>query len=210
MAGGAKADDKSRTEKAAALFAEGRRLMSAENYAAACSKLAESQALDPEPDTAFDLGICYQKASQAAFKTARELAGGHDSTSDLAAVPSGLPAPKAGAAPPGQTQRVIGITMGGVGAAGIVAGLIVGLVAKSKYDDAASACDGSACRDDMVSLSRSATQLGRASTFSFLAGAAVLAGGAVVFFTAPKTADSAAVGLAPAAESAGLSIAGRF
>src|ERR1700730_9752251 len=80
VAGAARADDKSDTVRAASLFAEGRRLLAAEDYAAACPKLAESQALDPAPDTAFDLGICYQKASQAAFKAARELARSPEQT----------------------------------------------------------------------------------------------------------------------------------
>jgi hypothetical protein len=67
----ANADDK---PDAAALFAEGRRLMAAEDYAAACPKLAESQALDPQPDTALDLALCYQGASRIAFEAARDLA----------------------------------------------------------------------------------------------------------------------------------------
>lgn len=56
FAGAAKADDKSDPIRAARLFDEGRRLMIAADYAGACPKLAESQALDPAPDTAFDLG----------------------------------------------------------------------------------------------------------------------------------------------------------
>jgi len=44
------------------------------------------------------------------------------------------------------------------------------------------------------------------------AGVATTGAGAIVFFTAPrsKTGNGAAVGMAPAAEGAGLSIAGRF
>ena len=68
------ADEAPDAVRAAALFTEGRRLMALEYYADACPKLAESQALDPAPDTAFDLGICYEKASQAAFKAAHEMA----------------------------------------------------------------------------------------------------------------------------------------
>jgi hypothetical protein len=45
--------------RAAALFTEeGRQLMAAGDYAAACPKLAESQSLEPAADTALDLGIC--------------------------------------------------------------------------------------------------------------------------------------------------------
>ena len=57
--------------------------MAAGDYAAACPKLAESQSLEPAADTALDLGICYQNASQAAFKLAHDLAR---STEDGAAV----------------------------------------------------------------------------------------------------------------------------
>lgn len=69
----------SEAARAEALFAEGRKLMAAGNYAAACPKLADSQALDPAPGTALNVAFCYEGAGQlasawAAYKTAQALA----------------------------------------------------------------------------------------------------------------------------------------
>lgn len=51
---------------ATALFDEGRKLMAAHDYAAACPKLAESQRLAPSGGTLFNLAECYEKAGQTA------------------------------------------------------------------------------------------------------------------------------------------------
>jgi hypothetical protein len=73
VARGEKSGDAARAE---ALFAEGRKLMAAHDYAAACVKFADSQALDPAPGTALNLATCYERAGKlasawAAFKTAQ-------------------------------------------------------------------------------------------------------------------------------------------
>jgi hypothetical protein len=209
----ASADETPDKVRAAALFAEGRRLMAAEEYAAACPKLAESQALDPAPDTAFDLGICYQKASQAAFKVAHDLARPPEQGGGAVSAPSRASAPEVEASPPGQTQRVVGLTIGGAGVAGIVAGVISGLMAKSAYDNSVQSCSGNLCGPSGVSQRNSAVDLARASNISLVTGAVALGAGAVVFFTAPKSKPGAgtAVGLGPAGDgAAGLSVAGRF
>jgi hypothetical protein len=62
--------------RAESLFAEGRRLMAAKDYAAACPKFAHSQALEPAPGTALNLATCYESAGKlasawAAFRIAR-------------------------------------------------------------------------------------------------------------------------------------------
>jgi serine/threonine-protein kinase len=51
---------------AEALFAEGRALMNAQRYAQACTKLAESQRLDPSIGTEFHLAVCYEHAGKLA------------------------------------------------------------------------------------------------------------------------------------------------
>jgi hypothetical protein len=206
----ATADEAPDAVRAAALFAEGRRLMAAEDYAAACPKLAESQALDPAPDTAFDLGICYQKASQSAFKAAHDLArpsepgSGPVSAPLLALMPE---APK-----PGQTQRVVGLGIGGAGLAGIVTGVITAVMAKSATDNLAVACPNHLCAPSALAQYDSTQRLASASDISLVAGLAALGTGAIVFFTAPRsqTGPATMVGLGPSTEGAGLSVAGRF
>jgi hypothetical protein len=64
---------------AEALFAEGRRLMVAGDYAKACPTLANSEALDPAPGTALNLALCYEKMGKfasawAAYRTAQATA----------------------------------------------------------------------------------------------------------------------------------------
>jgi hypothetical protein len=51
---------------AEALFVEGKRLMQAKDYAAACPKLAESQRLDPSGGTIFALALCYEGGGKTA------------------------------------------------------------------------------------------------------------------------------------------------
>jgi hypothetical protein len=65
--------------RAEALFTEGRRLMAAGDFAAACPKFADSQAIEPAPGTALNLATCYEKAGKlasawAAFHTAQAVA----------------------------------------------------------------------------------------------------------------------------------------
>jgi hypothetical protein len=62
------------TDKAQALLDEGRRLMVAHDYNAACPKLASSQALDPAPATMITLATCYEDAGKiaSAYDTFRQ------------------------------------------------------------------------------------------------------------------------------------------
>src|SRR5581483_8170459 len=155
----------------------------------------------------FDLGLCYQKASQEAFKVAHDMAGSPESGAGAAPALAVAPVPEAPS--PGQTQRVVGLIVGGAGVAALVGGAITGVMAKSAYDNALS--HGAVPTAGAVaSQVASAYDLATASTISFIAGAAALGTGAVIFFTAPKARPIGAVGLGPAAEGAGLAVAGRF
>jgi len=88
----------------------------------------------------------------------------------------------------GNTQRVVGIAVAGVGIVGVAVGAVFGLIASGKKGDAGSNCnsDLSACNqagvDDMKSARSSAT----ISTIGFIAGGALAAGGVVLYLTAPK------------------------
>jgi hypothetical protein len=204
----ASAEDGADATRAAALFDEGRRLMATDDYGAACPKLAESQALDPRPDTALDLGLCYQRASQAAFKVSRDLA-----PNSRIPVASPIPAsPATEAASDGQTQRIVGWTLGGVGVAAIVTGIVTGLSAKAKDDQAVAASNAGGCAACGQPEHNAALGLATASTVSFVVGILGVGAGAIVFFTAPKSKDgaSATLAIAPAAEGARLVFAGRF
>jgi hypothetical protein len=113
--------------------------------------------------------------------------------------------------PPGQAQRIVGLTIGGAGVAGIVAGVITGLMAKSAYDRSIAPQPGP-CALCGQSQRDSAVDLARASTISLVTGALAVGAGGIAFFTAPKSKPGAGatVGLAATAEGTGLSIAGRF
>ncbi len=314
--------------RAAARAAEGHRLMTAHNYAAACPKFAESQSLVPAPETALALGLCYEKAGKlasawSAFKTAaasavaahqkaRALAarklmsgvaskmsrltlhvpdsarvagleircddetvdpadwdnalprdgGGHDIQAsapgkkawrthvDLQAdgktVTVDVPAleDQGGKGPPspvakdakesapeagegsvaqtstspddgvqrGHTQRLVGVVVGGVGVAGLAAGIIAGISANSANGDLKSACGtGPTCSANNASLHDSAITWATISDIAFAAGGAAVAAGTVIYLTAPHDASAvSSVGIAPASRGAGLSLVGRF
>lgn len=114
------------------------------------------------------------------------------------------------------TQRILGITLGGVGLVGIVVGSVFGLQASSKWSDAQSQC-GSGCgpNDPAQSTLSDARNAATVSTIAFVAGGVALAGGAVLFFTAPKGAPRSSgsrIRLAPAVGkgTAGFVVGGGF
>ncbi|MBS2016363.1 MAG: hypothetical protein JST00_25995 [Deltaproteobacteria bacterium] len=75
----------------------------------------------------------------------------------------------------------------GVGGAALVASGIVGLVAKSKYDDAGCAANG-ACKDTAsVELTRDAGSLADVGTVLLVSGAVVAVAGVVMVLVAPKS-----------------------
>ncbi|HEY8076745.1 MAG TPA: hypothetical protein VIF62_21615 [Labilithrix sp.] len=131
-------------------------------------------------------------------------------------------APEAGAASAsspvvtesGSDVRTLGLAAAGVGAAGVAFGAIAGLIAIGAHSEAVSKCasypddcpsDGSGTR-----ANQRAQTWATISTIAFVAGGALLAGGAVLYFTAPRS--SAAVQLAPsvAAGRAGVVLDARF
>ncbi|MDB4943692.1 MAG: hypothetical protein JWP97_3226 [Labilithrix sp.] len=98
----------------------------------------------------------------------------------------------------GGTQRLLGGVAMGVGGVGLVLGTIYGLRTSSKWSEAQDHCTGTDCDRTGVELATSAKNAGTVSTITFIAGGVFVAGGAILFFTAPSGKKSAAqVGVGP-------------
>jgi hypothetical protein len=113
----------------------------------------------------------------------------------------------------GHTQRVVAIAAAGVGVIGIAVGSVLGLVAKSKLDQSNTTgnCNGAdQCTGPGLDLRSSAKSAALGSTISFVVGGVAIAGGAVLWFTAPRDAHAKTpqVGLAPGP--GGAAIVGRW
>jgi hypothetical protein len=92
-----------------------------------------------------------------------------------------LSLPPAPTSAPSGAMRLWGLALGGAGVAGMGVGIGLGLEAKSK-DNTASGEPGAARQTD----SQSAARLGNVATITFAAGAAVVAGGVVLWLLAPS------------------------
>jgi hypothetical protein len=90
-----------------------------------------------------------------------------------------------GGSSPGQTQRYLAIGAGVVGVAGIVVGTIFGLNASSDWDEAQK-CDEDPMCGNAGTLSDDASSAATISTVGFIVGGLGLAGGAVLWLTAPS------------------------
>jgi hypothetical protein len=138
-----------------------------------------------------------------------------------AVTPVATPVPEAAPASPeappkdGKGQRIAGIVVGGAGVVGLAVGSVLGLGAHSKYNDALNGhCGGvaNACDSTGVADGSSAHSEATASTIVFIAGAALVAGGVVLYLTAPKGTTTGAVTVSPTVgfQSAGVSLGGRW
>jgi hypothetical protein len=110
----------------------------------------------------------------------------------------------------GDTQRTIGLVVGGIGVAGLVVGGIFGGLAFSKKSAADADCPGDnhrACTPQGKQESDDSTAFGNVSTAAFIAGGALALGGAVLYFTAP---DHGKVGWSVAPGLGSLTVHGVF
>jgi hypothetical protein len=126
---------------------------------------------------------------------------------------SGPVAPSSG----GSAQRTLGLVVGGVGVAGLAAGVIFWQLGGSAWDSAKQACGGNAgaCTNigSAASYHDTASTDATVATAAFIAGAALLAAGGVLFLTGPREKRATArIEVAPSVgpRSAGLSVAGGF
>jgi hypothetical protein len=94
-------------------------------------------------------------------------------------------------------QRIGALALGGAGVAGIVVGTVFGVEALSKKSEADKTCDGTACTTDAgVQAGKDGFSAANVSTIAMIAGGVALAGGLVLWFTAP-TDRSTQVGVTP-------------
>ena len=77
-----------------------------------------------------------------------------------------------------------GISLVGVGVAGLVVGSIFGLDTFSKKDESFDHCEGTACDPDGAALRDDARTSATVSTIAFAVGAVAVAGGVILALTA--------------------------
>ena len=110
------------------------------------------------------------------------------------------------------TNVVIAYTLGGAGAASLTTGVLMGLVARSRYNaqiDNGNCSNQSPpqCNPDGYKAQGNAVTLANVGTVFGIAGLAMIAGGAVVFLTAPR---DLVVTPTASTQSAGLTVVGTF
>jgi hypothetical protein len=87
----------------------------------------------------------------------------------------------------GRTQRTVGLVLAGTGVVSLIAGTAFALAAKSTHDDLTDTCMGNVCSAAAVTLlDQERSQSARANVALGI-GLAALAGGAVVYFSAPTS-----------------------
>lgn len=96
----------------------------------------------------------------------------------------------------GSKQKTAGFVVGGVGAAGLVVGAVIGGLSLKKMNDAKAngRCDAdlATCDATGLALHDDAKSLAHGSTAAFVVGGALLATGVVLILTSPKAADTTA------------------
>lgn len=112
-------------------------------------------------------------------------------TPKVAAAPAQAPVSPGGEPPEttGSGQRTIGLVVGGAGIVGLGLGTFFGLRAKSKNDSSKERCpnDPNICDQQGVNLRDQAKSAATLSTAFMIGGGALLAGGVVLYLTAPKS-----------------------
>jgi serine/threonine-protein kinase len=100
----------------------------------------------------------------------------------------------------GSSQRTAGLVVGAVGIAGVALGSVFGIVALGKNSDSKTLCPGSSTCGNAVGVqdNSDAKSAATVSTIAMIAGAAAVATGAVLYFTAPKARTSTAWNIGPA------------
>ncbi|HEX8796234.1 MAG TPA: tetratricopeptide repeat protein [Polyangiaceae bacterium] len=123
-------------------------------------------------------------------------------------------APSAAEGRPGSRQRTIGLVVAGAGVVSLGVGAYFGLAAKSSYDasNADGHCVSNQCDGPGLSDRSSASTQAIAATVLFGVGLAAVAGGAVLYFTAPRGHAVTSLALSPMSANGGggLSLSARW
>ncbi len=128
-----------------------------------------------------------------------------------AAAESATDSPAAPVDSAGRTQRIVGIVSSGAGIVGLGVGAFFGLRVAAKNDESKENCAGNRCNQLGFDARQSALDAATVSTIAFIAGGALLAGGVVLYLTAPRgRASSLAVGPMVGAAEGGGAIYGRW
>ena len=110
--------------------------------------------------------------------------------------------------------RPIGIIVAGVGVASLVVGSVTGILALGDASTVKKNCPNDACqKQEDVDTAGSGKTLSTVSTITFIAGGALVVGGAILFFMSPRKAKTTGhVQLVPTAssDSAGFLLHGTF
>lgn len=119
-------------------------------------------------------------------------------------------------APPKSKRKLYGIIGMGVGGAALVAGVVFGSMASSKWSEAKDVCGGgTSCTNDAdrmmaQELGDDAKSKATLSTIFVGVGVAAAAAGVVLFVTAPKAESEARVTAHPTHDGAAITFSGRF
>jgi tetratricopeptide (TPR) repeat protein len=182
-------------------------------------KLGEAIVVDPGPHT-IEWSITGSEKKDKTVPVDR----GADSevTLDMPKVAAkGADSGKAAAAtgtPPGRNQRIAGMAVAGGGVVAIGVSSYLTLSARSRYKDALDAhCGGMTnnCDETGLEITHDARSTANKATIVFIVGAAMVGGGAALYFLAPKTAPTSekqALYVTPAIgpDGVGAVVGGRF
>jgi hypothetical protein len=116
------------------------------------------------------------------------------------------------------SQKTAAVVAGAVGLAGVIAGSITGAMAFSRWSSSQSECGDAGCTDRAKALSDhdSASTFATVSDAAFIAGGVLVAGGVVLYLTAPRARSSSSTSgmlrLVPAVGvgGGGMRLEGRF
>jgi serine/threonine-protein kinase len=127
--------------------------------------------------------------------------------------PASAPKPPPEAKNEGSTQRIIGLSVAGLGLVGIGVGTYFGIAAAGDEKKADHECSPTECPDQAeLNHSTDAHRHATISTIAFATGGGLLAVGAVVYFTAPKKKAAPSMAVTPlfAPGFAGLRVGGQL